>query len=324
VALLLIGSALGLGPSPLAAKAQDPSRDADDRERARPGFNLLMDGDADAAISVFRQIQQSDPQSPIGYLLEGEAIWWKIYYSTAHLLDPDVFDVASVDVSPYDFHYFDLVRVATMRAEAGIRAQQDVARNTLYEGMAHALTAHLDGLRGKDFSTARAGKKMRALLLSAINMDPTLTDANLGLGIYDYFVDTLPIPMKVLRVLGDLPPGNRTLGLQLIQKTAEHGDLLRGEAKFYLAKNDSRESENRHRQSLELFQELARDYPHNPLWPLLSASRLARLGQSQQADALYREVFRVTAKKNSQPDRAVHLAARELLVRAHPRESFGD
>ena len=308
----------------LAGKPSAPDRDSESRQYSRRGIDLLMDGDPDAAINIFRQIEQNDPQSPLGYLLEAEAIWWKIYYSTANLLDPDVFDVAAQDVSPYDSHFSDLIRVATARSEVRIRAQADVARNTLYEGMAYALDARLSGLRGKDLASTRAGKKMRTLLLSALKMDPTLADANLGLGTYNYFIDTLPPAIKVLKILVNVPGGNRKMGLEQIQQAAAKGDLIRGEAKFYLAKNYSRDSERNYRQSSELFEGLAGEYPHNPLWTLLSADMLLHLGQAREGDALYREVFAKTEKMSSEPAHAVHLTAREVLARQHPNENFSE
>jgi tetratricopeptide (TPR) repeat protein len=322
LALLALWTWSGLAAGHPPEATFDTDKDFADRQNARRGFELLMNGDLDAADSVFHEIQRSDPQSPLGYLLEADALWWKIYYSTAHLLDPDVFDVAAQDVSPFDSHFADLIRVATTRAEIRIRGQQDVARNTLYAGMAYALLARLDGLRGKDFATSRAGKKMHSALLSAVEMDPNLIDANLGLGTYDYYVDTLSVPLRLLRVLGSLPAGNRARGLQLLQMTAERGDLLCGEAKFYLAKDYSRPSEKKYRQSLELFQQLSRDYPQNPLWTLLSASLENHLGEATRADDLFRQVFKDTEKQSSPAERAAHQAAREVLVRQHPRESF--
>ena len=318
--------AIGLGAVALLARAPDtaPSTaDRDEHSAAEQGFDLLMDGNPDAAIQLFHQIQQNDPQSPLGYLLDAEALWWKIYYSTARLLEPDVFDVAWASSSPYDYHFSDLIRVANSRAEERIRAGQDVARNTLYQGMAYALTARLDGLRGRDLATSRAGKKMRALLLSSLHMDPNLIDANLGLGIYNYYIDTLPAPLKLFRMLDNLPAGNRNMGLEMLQRTAQHGDLLRGEAKFYLAKDYSLDGEKKYQQALELFQELARSFPHNQLWALLAANMEARLGKSDRADSLYREVFKDTEKADSQSDTVVHLAARDVLVRSHPREAIG-
>ena len=60
---------------------------------AQQGLDLLMDGDIDAAIKVFHAIRADHPESPLGDLLEADAIWWKIYLTTGNLVDPDVFEV---------------------------------------------------------------------------------------------------------------------------------------------------------------------------------------------------------------------------------------
>jgi len=307
-----------------AYAAQAPSRTSENREMSRRGVDVLMDGDPDAAIKLFRLVQQNDPQSPEGYLLEAQAIWWKIYYATADLLDPDVFDVARQETSPQDSHFSDLLKVAITRSEIRIRAQQDVARNDLYQGMAYALEARLAGLRGKDLATTRAGKKMRSLLLAALKLDPNLTDAYLGLGVYNYLIDTLPAPIRLLRILGNIPGGNREAGLQQIQRASEKGDLTREEARFFLAKDYSRESENKYQRALEMFQELARQYPHNTLWVLLTANVQFHLGEAREGDALYHAVFEKTKGTDSELNQAVHRAVREGLVRQHPNEKFDD
>ena len=311
----MLSATISHAASRFAAAGQAPRQDSEEREYARRGIDLLMDGDLEAAIQVFHEVQQKDSKSPLGYLLEAQAIWWKIYLTTADLLDPDVFDVARQDVSPLDSHFSDLTNVAIKLSEARIRAQQDVARNILYEGMAYGLGARLSGLRGKDLSTTRAGKKMRALLLSALKLDPQLNDAYLGLGTYNYFIDTLPPAIKFLRILGDVPGGNRELGFQQIQRASEKGDLVRAEAKFFLAKNYSRETEKKYKQSLELFQGLARDYPHNPLWILLSADMQLHLGNAPAGDALLGEVIKNTKGKNSEMDQAVSRTAEKALAR---------
>jgi len=326
VAGLLLWAAISIGNSASlpAVEPESPDKKSDNWNYSRRGIDLMMDGDTAAAIDVFRQVQQNDPQSPLGYLLEAQAVWWRIYYSTANLLDPDVFDVARQGISPEDSHFSDLTNVAVTRSEIALRAGSDVARNNLYEGMAYALQARLDGLRGKDLATARAGKKMRACLLEALKEDPNLVDANLGLGIYNYYIDTLPPAIKLLRVLGNVPGGNRELGLEQIQKAAEHGDLVRDEAMFYLAKDCSRDKEKKYKKALEIFEHLARSHPRNSLWALLSAEMRLRLGETRDGDQLYRKVFQDTTGKTSETDRAVHRAAHEGLARLHPAEKFAD
>jgi len=282
---------------------------------ARQGLDALMNGDPDEAIKTFHAIETQFPDSPLGFLLDADATWWKIYLTTARLVDPDVFDVLISDTSPYDSHFHDLIDVAIRKARKKIRDHEDVARNELFEGLAYALRARFYGLRDSDFSTARAGKKMRTLLLSAKEADPSLVDADAGLGLYNYFIDTLPTIIKMLKFLIGLPPGNRELGLKQQQSAAENGEWVRAEAKFYLAKDYSRPSEREYAKSLELFQQLAREYPRNLLWKLLVGTLHVRLGHAQIGETAYREVLEESAREAGEVPQALHRAAQEALNR---------
>jgi tetratricopeptide (TPR) repeat protein len=325
---------LGARPSPSARRvplavaqaqgAEAAPSDAELRETARRGMGVLMNGDPDGAIEIFQQIQKADPQSPLGFLLEADATWWKIYLTTGDLVDPDVFDVARSSTSPYDSDFEDMVNAAIRKANARVHAHQDEARSYLYEGMAYGLKGRFYGLRDNDLPTARAGKKMRALLLTALKMDPGLEDAYLGLGIYNYFVDTLPTIVKMLKFLIGLPPGDRELGLEQLRQATDKGDLVRDEAKFYLAKDLSRRSEAEFDESLELFRQLAREYLDNMLWTLLAGSLRIRLGHAQQGEDMYREAFTKTKGMQSEVGQALHREARKALVRRHPNERIED
>jgi tetratricopeptide (TPR) repeat protein len=319
-ASILAASFVAAGPV-LAGPNKHPN-DEEDRNYAVRGLDMMMDGDLDGAIVVAQQIEQKDPASPLGYVLEANANWWKIYYASANLIDPDVFDVANMDATPYDSHFEDLDRVAIHKAEARVRAHEDVAHNLLYEGFAYALRARLDGLHDRDLPTARAGKKMRGLLLQALEIDPTLTDAYLGIGIYNYFVDSLSSIVKFLSIFIGLPGGSRTEGLRQLQLCAEKGELASSEAKFYLAKDFSRNSEKQYERSIRLFGELQQEFPHNPLWPMLIGSLHFRMGNPKKGEEIYREVYQTTTGKNSDVDKGVHKAASEALQRLHPEQKF--
>jgi len=296
--------------------------DEEDRHYAVRGVDMMMDGDLDGAVNVFQQIEQKDPDSPVGYVLEADATWWKIYYVSANLIDPDVFDVANVGATPYDSHFEDLDKVAIHKAEARLHQRQDLARNNLYEGYAYALRARLEGLHDRDLATARAGKKMRSLLLQALALDPSLTDAYLGIGIYNYFVDTLPGIVKFLSMFIGLPGGSRTEGLRQLQLCAEKGELGGPEAKFYLAKDFTRANERQYEKSMRLFGELQWEFPNNPLWLMLIGSLDYRMGRPQKGEEIYREVYQRTAGKDSEVDKAVHRAASQALERQHPEQKF--
>ena len=291
-------------------------------ELCREGMARLMNGDMDSAIALFRQAEERDPASPLGYLLEADATWWKIYYTTANLVDPDVFDVVYSTSTPYDSPFKSLIRTTIKKANARIEQHQDPARSMLYQGMAYALLGRLSGLRAEDLATARNGKTMRSLLLAALHLDPGLTDAYAGVGLYNYYVATLPAIVKWLRFLIGLPGGSREVGLQQLGDAAEHGEFVRAEAKFYLAKNYTRNDEKQFGKALQLFEELSKEYPQNSFWKLLVASSYMRLGQGEKGDALYRQIRAETAGSQNLVAKSVHREVVKALERLHPQEKF--
>jgi tetratricopeptide (TPR) repeat protein len=318
--LLMVFVSLLVGVATARAVARPQESVEEQIKVAQQGLNLLMNGDPDAAIKVFREIQADAPDSPLGYLMEANALWWKIYLSTGNLIDPDVFVVASSSTTPYDSHFNSLIDTAIAKARANLGANRDVGRNYLYEGMGYALRGRLAAMRESNLAAARAARQMRSLLITALEHDSNLRDAYAGLGIYDYFVDTLPTIVKLLRWMIGLPGGNRERGLKEIEYAAKYGDLSHGEALYYLAKDYSRTSENQYAKSIELFKELRSQYPHNGLWTLMVGSLEIRMGHTQEGEALYREVLNQERGKETVAGKALYKAARNALERRHPSE----
>jgi len=315
VALLVIGVVLGTRCPKLIWSQETVPTQKEGIATACHGMQLLMDGDIDGAIQVFRQVEQADPESPLGYVLEADANWWKIYLTEGNLTDPDVFEALSEKVTPYDAEFLRLNNLAIQKAQAQIHNHQDQARAYLYQGLAYALEARLEALRDHALATARAGKQMRSLSNAALKLDRTLYDADLGVGIYNYFEATLPTYVKMLRFLIHLPGGSREVGLQQLQTAAEKGEVTKGEAQFHLAKNFSRNNEQQYARSLEIFQAMVREYPDNPLWKLLVGGVEIRMGQTQEGEALYREVVKDTEEPKSEVWKPLHEQAEKALDR---------
>ena len=315
---------LSLFAAGITTRAATPAQASDEEQVkvAQKGLDLLMNGDPDAAIEVFQKIQAQDPDSALGYLMEADAVWWKIYLTTGNLIDPDVFEVGPNSSSPYDSHFNKLVDTAIAKARANRNANRDVARNYLYEGMAYGLRGRLASMRESNLAAARAAKQMRSLLITAVQKDGNLRDAYAGLGLYDYFVDTLPTIVKLLRWMIGLPGGSRERGLQEIEYAAKYGELTRGEALYYLAKDYSRSSENQFAKSLELFTELRSQYPRNGLWTMMVGSLEIRMGRAHEGEALYREVLNQERGKETVAGKALYKAARKALKLRHPREQI--
>lgn len=319
LALLVITVSCGVGVGGLEGSPQGQQTPKTQIDTSVHGMQLLMDGDIDGAIEVFRQIEQADPESPLGYVLEADANWWKIYLTEGNLVDPDVFEALSEAVTPYDADFQRLDNLAIQKAEARIHSHQDEARSDLYEGFAYALQARLEAMRDHALATARAGKKMRNFSMNALKLDPTLYDADLGVGIYNYFEATLPGYVRMLRFLILLPGGNRELGLQQLQTAADKGEITKGEAQFHLAKNLSRNSEQQYARSIEILRIMEREYPNNPLWKLLLGGLEIRMGQTQDGEALYREVIKATENPKSDVWKPLHQQAQKALDRRYGR-----
>src|SRR5271163_3891793 len=70
-------------------------------------MDKMYGGDPDAAIAIARNLERSQPASPLGFLLEAEAQWWKIYCSSYEIRYGMV-DAAKRGRRPEDEAYFAL------------------------------------------------------------------------------------------------------------------------------------------------------------------------------------------------------------------------
>jgi hypothetical protein len=135
-------------------------------------------------------------------------------------------------------------------------------------------------------------------------------------------VDTRSAIVKILGFFIGLPGGDRAEGLKQLELCAAKGELARAEAKFYLAKNLSRPNERQFETSLQLFGELAREYPSNALWTMMVASLHCRLGHAELCESGYRAVLKKTTHRMSAADVSLHRAAHDALFRRHPGEAI--
>jgi tetratricopeptide (TPR) repeat protein len=127
--------------------------------------------------------------------------------------------------------------------------------------------------RGQRLSAARDGKKVKTSLERALALDPTLTDAYFGIGLYHYYAGVAPAALKMLRWLLLLPGGDREQGLREMLQARDQGALLRGEADYqlhwiYLW------YEHQPERALELLRSLDARYPSNPVF-------MQRIGEVQ-------------------------------------------
>jgi len=185
-----------------------------------------------------------------------------------------------------DQHYLDLAAKAHSLADASLQ-RHDTGEMHLYSAMADALAARLYGLRAEYRAGARAGLRARENFLAAVALDPSLADAYTGLGLYNYYVDTLSTLARVLRFFMGIPGGSKEEGLRQLQRAIREGQLSPPMARFYLAAN-LENYDHRYEEALQVIGPLVDKYPGNPALQLMRGDLYAKLGRKQPAETCYR------------------------------------
>lgn len=241
--------------------------------------------DLEGAVEDAKRMEEQRPNHPLGYLLEAEALWWRIWCTSAEF-KYGMNDARRRPKLKEDQRYFDLSAKALSLAEAQLK-QNESAGMQFYAGMAEASAARLYGLRGENRNTARSGVRGREHLLRAKALDPDLADADMGLGLYNYYVDTLSSLARILRFFMGIPGGSKQEGVRLLEQAAAQGVLTSNIARFYLALNLHR-YDQQYEKALGVLAPLVEKYPANPLFQLARGDLYAKVGRKQQALVCYR------------------------------------
>src|SRR3989449_1976558 len=261
--------------------------------------------DIAGAVQASRRMEQEHPDHPLGYLLEAEALWWRIWCASADFRF-GMTDARRRAKYAADQHYFELARKASSLAEAQNK-QHETAEMQFYAGMADAAAARLYALRGENRNAARAGVRAREHFLRAKTLDVSLADADMGLGLYNYYVDTLSAMARVLRFFMGIPGGSKQEGVRLLEHAIAEGVLTPNLARFYLALNLHR-YDLQYEKALRVISLLAEKYPANPLFQLARGDLYAKLGRKELALACYRAAGALVV-----PDAECQVRIRELV-----------
>jgi tetratricopeptide (TPR) repeat protein len=254
-----------------------------------PGTDVILEriysGRSDLAIPEALALQRGRPDHPLGYLLEAEARWWQIWCLAAEY-KYGMNLPRHRSKSPGDQVYLDVVGKAQTMAEASL-AKHESAEMHLYAGMAGGLAARMYGLRAENRAAARAGVRAREHFLRALALEPSLADADMGLGLYNYYVDTLSTIARVLRFFMGIPGGSKDDGIRQLQLAIDHGQLTPALAQYYLAVC-LHLYDQKYEQALRVATPLVEKYPENPVFRLVRGDLYGKLGRKALAIADYR------------------------------------
>jgi tetratricopeptide (TPR) repeat protein len=260
-------------------------------------MDKIYSGDSPSAIVILHKLQQSQPENPLGFLLEAEARWWQIYCDNAEVRY-GIVDAWKRGKKTEDEQYLEFVDRVIALAQEQI-AKTNSAEMHLYAGNGYALKARMYALRGENRAVAHAGVAARTEFLHALEIDPQMADATAGLGLYNYYVDSLSSAVKVLRFFMGIPGGDRNEGIRQMQVGIARGVISPVTMRFYLAKN-LRNFDREYEQALVIAKPLGTRYPQNTMFQLLLGNLNAELGRTEKAREYFRQA--VQAADADRPD----------------------
>jgi tetratricopeptide (TPR) repeat protein len=250
----------------------------------------MYSGDPDGAIAILRNLEQSQPENPLPVLLDGEARWWKIYCANLEIRY-GMIDAWKRGKKPEDEAFLLLADKVIDLAHAQI-AISDTADMHFYAGMGFALKVRLEVLRGENRAVAHAGVAARSEFLRALELDPKMPDATAGLGLYNYYVDSLSTTVKILRFFMGIPGGSRTEGIRQMQIGIDHGVVTPVEMRFHLARN-LRTFDYQYERAAGVAQPLVERYPENPIFLLLLGNLNTQMGRPEKAPLYFQAALKI-------------------------------
>ena len=200
---------------------------------------------------VDEQLKQACPPAPTEacQILSVIATWWRIQNNPDSRADDRLFN--------------ERASAAIAAADKWTKREPQSAEAWFYLAGAYAPLVQWQILRGERVSAARNGNRIRVALERTLALDPTLSDAHFGIGLYYYYADVAPVGAKFLRWLLFLPGGDRAKGLSEMARARDAGQLLRGEADYQLHLIYVW-YEHRPEDAIALLRSLDERYPGNP------------------------------------------------------------
>ncbi|HEY0323088.1 MAG TPA: hypothetical protein VGC66_19180 [Pyrinomonadaceae bacterium] len=286
--VLLFAFVVAQAQQPQAIKSgmSDADRARFDDLRAK-GFDALYNLDYETARNAFKEIERLFPDHPAGAQFQAALLWSRTLNESrrmkSSLYGSDEFYEGREDkVDERVVNEFrDYTRRARLLAEARLKRDPKDVEALYFLGATEGLkAAFAAGVQRSFMSALRDGSRSVDRHRDVVKLDPAFHDAELTIGLYDYVVGSLPLPVKLLASMTGAR-GSRKRGLETLARVASEGRWARDDAKALLIVLYKREK--RFMDALVLARELGEKYPRNYLFKLEAADALSSQAAIEQA-----------------------------------------
>jgi len=270
------------GPA-LPAFAQQPW--LTDTERAKfdhlrlAGSEALFNLDYEKARKDFKEIAVTFPNYPAGPQFLADTLWAETLYQTRRLQsslygDDDTFYSTGDDkVDPKIVEEFrTLTRQARVLTEARLKQNPKDVEALYFMGAIQGLKASFEEtVERRHIAALKDGSDAVDKHREVIRLDSNYRDAEITIGLYDYTVGSLPLPVKLTAGMFGFR-GSKKRGLATLERVAKEGIWIHDEARTLLIVLYTREK--RFGEAATYARELAAKYPRNYLYRLEAADAL--------------------------------------------------
>ncbi len=247
------------------------------------GISYIYHIKFDSASYQFSEFIKQNPKSPEGYFFEAMLEWWKINLNKNNESIDEIF--------------YEKVNKVIEVCDKILDDNEDDFKATFYKGGILGYRGMLKSIRDSWLKAAEDGREALNLLERASEMQPNNKDAQLGIGIYNYFAEYVPDRYPVIRPLMLLfPKGDKIKGFMQIKETAMNSRFAKTEANYILAylyiQYEKNFSESEY-YSKKLFEE----FPENAIFEKYVYTSFVGLGRHEEAVEGWKKILEKGEKK---------------------------
>ena len=266
--------------SVLTAPAQQSQLD---KLRAE-GYEALYNLDYDGARRHFQKMVELAPEDPAGAQCLASSLWLQ-QLNESYELKGTLYSGDSKDKSDrrQTDEFRKWIRQAKTLSEARLKKDPRNVDALYYLGAAEGLEAAYTAQVEKRYVAAlRAGNSAVDHHREVIKLAPDYHDAELTIGLHNYIVGSLSLPLKMIAGTMGVR-GSKRRGLETLERVTVEGKWARDLARILLV--DLYKREKRYADAVKMAQQLSEKYPRNYLYKL------------QMADALTSQIAMLRKKK---------------------------
>ncbi len=271
---------------------------------ARGALDLVYDGDFHGAEARLAGLAREHPEDAVLPYLQALALEWRLEQAPGS--------------RAHDLEVLSLADRALGLADGLLAREGADGRALLARGAALGVKSRLHLFRWARGPASREAVRMREALVAARAAGGEAPDLDFGLGLYDYYADTLPRFFRVLALVLRIPGGDRERGLAAIARVARGGSLFHDDEARVQMYDIHSYFERRPDRALHWIRAMWELHPGWPLWGLKLAQLLGEpMGLWAESAAVARSIL-ATAEEGRRPNYqpVVAAMARVLLAEA--------